>query len=226
MTDQVAGKRRRGRGATTAAILDAALELFSARGYAAVSVRDIAERAGISHALVHQYVGTKDDILRAVLVRNEGRLVSAAPDNSDLLESAALILRHGLEQPGRAHLRLLMRSALDGIPYDRTAGRFEALERLIVLAQLAAASASPGERAEKDLDPRLVVAFVGSLFLGWASGESWMRPAAGLEDLDDAELVNGLERVILGILRDHVAGAARDSLVADDERDSRDDLGR
>jgi hypothetical protein len=119
-----------------------------------------------------------------------------------------------------------MRSALDGTPYDRTAGRFEALERLIELAELAAASASPDERSQKDLDPRLVVAFAGSLLLGWASGESWMRPAAGLEDLDDAEIVNGLERVILGILRDHVAGAARDSLVADNGRGSGDDPGR
>jgi len=223
MTDQVARKRRRGRGATTTAILDAALQLFSAQGYAAVTVRDIAERAGVSHALVHQYVGTKDDILRAVLTRDEGLLASAAPDSPDLLESAARILRRGLEQPGRAHLRLLMRSALDGTSYDRTSGRFEALERLIGLAQSAAASAPAGERAEKDLDPRLVVAFAGILYLGWASGESWMRPAAGLEDLDDAEIIDGLERVILGILRDHVAGAALRPRGAVSKRSSRDE---
>jgi AcrR family transcriptional regulator len=208
MSDQVAERRRRGRDATTAAILEAAEELFSTRGYTAVTVRDIAEHAGISHALVHQYVGSKADVLRAVLSRNEGLLVSAAPGNPDLLESTCLILRHGLEQRGRAHARLMMRSALDALPYDRTAGRFEALERLIELALRATGSASAAERAEKDLDPRLVVACVGSLFLGWVSGESWMRPAAGLEDMDDAELVDGLERVIVGILRDHVPGVA------------------
>jgi AcrR family transcriptional regulator len=167
MTDQVAQRQRRGRDATTAAILEVAEELFSAHGYSAVSVRDIAEHAGISHALVHQYVGSKADVLRAVLTRNEGLLVSAAPDNPDLLESTSLILRHGLEQRGRAHARLMMRSALDALPYDQTAGRFEALERLIELARRAAGSASAAERAEKDLDPRLVVACVGSLFLGW-----------------------------------------------------------
>jgi AcrR family transcriptional regulator len=203
MSDQVAERRRRGRDATTAAILEAAEELFSTRGYTAVTVRDIAEHAGISHALVHQYVGSKADVLRAVLSRNEGLLVSAAPGNPDLLESTCLILRHGLEQRGRAHARLMMRSALDALPYDRTAGRFEALERLIELALRATGSASAAERAEKDLDPRLVVACVGGL-----AGESGRRPAPGLEDMDDAELVDGLERVIVGILRDHVPGVA------------------
>ena len=78
---------RRGRKATTAAILDAAEELFSARGYSAVAVRDIAERAGVSHPIVHKYVGSKADVLRAVLARDEGLIVSAAPANPDLIES-------------------------------------------------------------------------------------------------------------------------------------------
>jgi len=206
MTDQV--RRRRGREATTAAILDAAEELFYKHGYEGVTVRDVAGRAGVSHALVHQYAGSKTDLFRTVLSRNEGFMVSGAPDRSDLLESASRILRRGLEQHGRDHARLLMRSALSGLPYERTTGRFAAVERLIERARRQADSASTAERAEKDLDPRLVVACVGSLFLGWVAGEPWMRPAAGLEDMDDAELVDGLERVILGILKDHVPGVA------------------
>ena len=59
----------RGREATTAAILDAAEELFSADGFEAVTVRAIAESAGVSHALVHRYLGSKAEIFRAVLSR-------------------------------------------------------------------------------------------------------------------------------------------------------------
>lgn len=206
MGDERERKGRRGREATTAAILDAARELFSERGYAAVTVRGIAERAGVTHALVHQYAGTKAEIFRAVLKRGEGVLVSAAPDNPDLLESTSRMLRHGLEQSGRAHARLLVGSALGGMPYDRTAGRFAAIERLIELAERQAGSASEAERAEQDLDPRLAVACVGTLYLGWVAVEPWMRPAAGLKDMDEAELVDGLERVILSILKDHVPG--------------------
>jgi AcrR family transcriptional regulator len=205
---------RRGRETTTTAILDAAERLFYERGYAGVTVRDIAEHVGVSHALVHQYWGSKADIFAAVLARNEGFLASGAVDNQDLLESASLILRHGLEPRGRAHARLLLTSAFKGVPYDRTAGRFEALERLVTLAERQARSVSEAERLEKDIDPHLVVACVGILFLGWVAAEPWLRPAAGLEDMDDEELVDGIERVILSILRDHVPGVGRHAAAA------------
>jgi AcrR family transcriptional regulator len=185
VVEKDAQHRRRGRDATTAAILDAAEELFHERGYEAVTVRDIAEQAGVSHALVHQYAGSKEDLFRAVL-------------------------SSGLEPRARDYGRLLMRTALTGLPYDQTTGRFAAVERLIELAERQAESASASERAEKDLDPRLVGACIGSLYLGWVSGESWLRPAWGLEDMDDDEVATGLERVILSILKDHVPGVARD----------------
>ena len=140
MTEPGEGQQRRGREATTTAILDAAEELFSERGYAAVSVRDVAARAGVSHALVHRYIGSKAELFRAVLTQRENAILAAAPDNPDLLESTSLMLRQGLEH-GRSHIRLIVRSAMSGLPYDRTTGRFEATERLIELAERAAASA-------------------------------------------------------------------------------------
>ena len=95
-------RRRRGREATAAAILSAAEQLFAKRGYNAVTVRDIAHRAGVSHALVHQYIGTKADVFRSVLARNEGLILAAAPDNTDVLESVALMARQALTLTGRA----------------------------------------------------------------------------------------------------------------------------
>lgn len=209
MTDEGKEPQRRGREASTAAILDAAQELFSEHGYDAVSVRDVAARAGVSHALVHRYLGGKAELFRAVLTQRENTILAAAPDNPDLLESTSLMLRQGLEY-GRSHIRLIVRSAMSGLPYDRTTGRFEATERLIELAERAAASSPPSERAAKDLDPRIVIACVVALFLGWGATESWLRPAAGLADTDDAELLDGIERVILGILREDVPGLEPD----------------
>jgi AcrR family transcriptional regulator len=210
MTDKRKKQKRRGREATTAAILDAAEELFAARGYTAVAVRDIAERAGVSHPIVHTYIGSKSDVLRAVLARDEGLIASAAPANPGLIDSASLMFRHGLGEDGLAYLRLVVRSALDGLPYDRTPGRFEGTERLIELAEQAVASVPPAERTETELEPRVVIAAAVALFLGWAAAQSWIRPAAGLQDMDDAELIDGLERVVLGILRENVPGVERD----------------
>ena len=203
MTDD--GQRCRGREATTAAILDAAEELFSANGFEAVTVRAIAARASVSHALVHRYLGSKDDVFRAVLSRNQGIILAAAPDNPDLLATTSLIMREGLTNH-RRYVRLIADSALHGLPYEQTTGRFAAVERLVELAERAVASASPDERTDGDLDPRFVIACVTALYLGWAATESWVLPAAGIPDMGEAEALDGLERVMLGILKSHLPG--------------------
>ena len=207
----------RGRESTTVAILDAAEELFSAQGFTAVTVRAIAERAGVSHALVHRYLGSKAEVYRAVLRRNEDLILQAAADDGDLRESATLMLRGALSTQ-RPYIRLIAHSALHGLSYERSSGRFAATERLIELAQEAAASASPAELAEKPLDPRLVVAGVVALLLGWVATESWVLPAAGLGDMEQAEAEAGLERLIRGMLSASVPGLGGDSTAADATR--------
>ena len=200
------GSRRE---ATTAAILDAAEELFSRDGFDAVTVRAIAERAGVSHALVHRYLGAKADIFRAILDRNQGVMMAAAPDNPDVLETLSAITREGLTNR-RRYVRLLADAALHDLPYEQTTGRFASVDRLVELAERAAASASPGERAQKDLDPRFVIACATALFLGWAATESWVLPAAGIPDMDEEEAMDGLERVLLGILKYNLPGLGSD----------------
>ena len=71
-------QRRGGREQTTAAILDAAEKLFAERGFTAVTVRDIAAEAGVSHALVHRYLGSKEQVYRATLSRRETTIRDAA----------------------------------------------------------------------------------------------------------------------------------------------------
>jgi AcrR family transcriptional regulator len=209
-------RRRRGREATAAAILSAAEELFAKRGYNAVTVRDIAHRAGVSHALVHQYIGTKADVFRSVLARNEGLILAAAPDNTDMFESVALMARQALTPRGRTHLRLIVRSALSGLRYKQTPGKFAATERLIELAEELAGTATDGERGEKDLDVRIAVACLVSALLGWAATESWIRPAAGLEGVPEGELIDGVVRVLAGMGRwAEALQAARGTLAID-----------
>jgi len=50
-------------------ILDAALELFTAQGYGATSVGDIAARAGVATPTVYTSVGKKPELLRGLLDR-------------------------------------------------------------------------------------------------------------------------------------------------------------
>jgi AcrR family transcriptional regulator len=48
-------------------VLDAALELFSHQGYRATSVREIAEKAGVSTGNVYHHFADKESIFRALL---------------------------------------------------------------------------------------------------------------------------------------------------------------
>ncbi len=52
---------------TKTRILDAAYRCLAANGYGALSVREIARDAGVNHALINYYFGTKDRLVIAVL---------------------------------------------------------------------------------------------------------------------------------------------------------------
>jgi AcrR family transcriptional regulator len=69
------GERQRGRpadmesGEMQSRLLDSAEELFAEYGYAATSIRRLADAAGVNPALVHYYFGTKRELLGAVMDR-------------------------------------------------------------------------------------------------------------------------------------------------------------
>ena len=204
-TDGPGASAERTRGArevTTAAMLEAAEELFAAHGFTAVSVRDIAKQAGVSHALVHRYLGNKDDIYRKVLQRNEDVMLAVAAGTDDLLEAVGHMFREGRAR--RRYLRLVTHSALHGLPFDTTMGRFPATELLIELARRSTGEAPPCG----DVDPRVAIAAVVALYLGWVSLEPWLVPAAGLQDEDEAMVLAQLERVIGCLIAATIPGAA------------------
>ncbi len=60
------------------AILDAALDLFSHRGYGATSMRDIAGKAGVSTGSVYHHFKDKESIFQALLERF--RVITQQPD--------------------------------------------------------------------------------------------------------------------------------------------------
>lgn len=105
-------------------ILDAAEELFSERGFAATSTRDITSRAGVNLAAVNYHFGAKEELVREVFRRRFGALnaerlqrleqaeARAAPGPvavDDLVRALiAPALRLGAE-PGQACMRLMGR---------------------------------------------------------------------------------------------------------------------
>ena len=58
-------------------LLDAAMQVFVARGYHAAAMDEIAERAGVSKPVLYQHFPGKQDLYLALLDESVGRLVEA-----------------------------------------------------------------------------------------------------------------------------------------------------
>jgi AcrR family transcriptional regulator len=107
---EAAAPRRRGRPADSGArdlrreILDAAEALFAERGFAATPVRQIAERVGVTPAMIHYYFGSKTALFREVFDQALLPLASAigelrASGRSVLEGFPGLVMRLALEHP-------------------------------------------------------------------------------------------------------------------------------
>jgi AcrR family transcriptional regulator len=108
---------RRRKEARPEEIVEAALEVFAAKGFAAAKLEDIARRAGISKPTLYLYFETKDEIFRAVAKAAVASLLEA-------LESQA----EGTDVPfAELAPRLLSRAA--GM---MASGRVPAIARMVI----------------------------------------------------------------------------------------------
>jgi AcrR family transcriptional regulator len=69
-----------GRDQVRTAVLAATRDLVAERGPDGFSVREIAARAGVNHALVHRHFGTKSDVLKEMLAMDAAAVVAAITD--------------------------------------------------------------------------------------------------------------------------------------------------
>jgi AcrR family transcriptional regulator len=92
-----------------AALLEAALELFAARGYEGASTRLIAGRAGLPQGLIRHHFGSKEGLFRAVVDHGLRALRDAGQPSGQLAErvrpegparSALAVIVHALLEPG------------------------------------------------------------------------------------------------------------------------------
>lgn len=151
------------RAASKAALLDAAVELYAQRGPDGVSLRQVAQSVGLTHALVAQYFGSKEGLVSAV----EGRLAAEIGTVTDAIDWSTTNARREVLAEARkrpAFVRLLVRSGLGD------------LDGAIVPAVIAerCATTSNGDRRG-----RICGYASTSLLLGWLSWEGFLVP--GLE---------------------------------------------
>jgi TetR/AcrR family transcriptional regulator, repressor for neighboring sulfatase len=191
--------QRPGRSVNVSRILDSAQELFAKRGPAAVSVRQVAEGAGVSHALVHKYFGSKDDLIKAVLDRVDVSRAATAKSSGSLRDAYQAMLPKAMTQ--RDHSMMLVRSAMEGTEYVSLAERIRTTAAMVALARRTATSGAKPSPPPSDIDPRVLVSAITAMILGWASLEDWVWPTAGIDPAEKDEVYRQLIEIV-GYLAD------------------------
>ncbi|MEU9621121.1 MULTISPECIES: TetR family transcriptional regulator [unclassified Streptomyces] len=172
---------RRGAGARTRGLLlDSARRRFAYDGYAATTVRDIADDAGVNVALINRYFRSKEGLFEACLKAVIDELVHAAGAVADLEQIPGIIAGHtagvvATDGP-RDALLLLLRSSGD----ERTEEMRTGLLRMFSERLASVAGWRPGD---PDGDGLLLRA---QLVLSVAFGITVLRASPGLEPLASA----------------------------------------
>jgi AcrR family transcriptional regulator len=190
-------RSRRSREETTGAILDAAEDLFSRRDPSQVTVREIAEKAGVTHPLVHQYVGSKKEVLAAVVKRGapyRQEIMSAHPD---FQEAMPLLFDDVLTH--RVHTRSIVRSAMDGVEYAPFEDRLKSGQMLLELARKATEQGLKRRRPLEVVDPRVALAASVALAYGWVATQDWLVQIFDLEEADATEVEAQIKAILMNV---------------------------
>ncbi len=162
-----------GREAVVESVTAAATDLFAERGPAATSIRQIAARAGVNQGLVFRHIGTKDQVVGAVL--------NHLADQWDGDFSREL---SRTDPRLRRQLAVIARCILDGYPVGELQQRFPAMQAL--LREAATTRSDPQDAA-------LATAHSVALGLGWQLFEPFLRGATGLTELKEGELSRDID---------------------------------
>ncbi|MDX3658289.1 helix-turn-helix domain containing protein [Streptomyces sp. ID05-26A] len=110
-------------------IVDAAIELFGANGYAGTGVAAIAKKAGVTPSAVIHHFGSKENLLRAVLDEFDAR-AAARVTGSELVQALLDDAEHTMAHKGLATLHTVLQAehlARD----DEITRRFRARNRVL-----------------------------------------------------------------------------------------------
>ena len=180
----MASTSARSRDRDTARLVDAAIDLFGARGPDAVSLREVAAAAGVNYGLIHQYVGSKDDLVRLAIGKVSAD--AAARFSADPLDATVdRLVRPG---PPPATLRLLAWSLLVGRGAEDLVGRSLGLQAL-------------ARRLDDEDDAaRTAVVLAMSLLFGWRLFGSYLTESIGLGDDAAAATTDVVRAEVLRLL--------------------------
>jgi AcrR family transcriptional regulator len=184
-------------------ILDAAREALVERGYTGTTTRAVAERAGVRVSLVHYHFGGKQQLLAAVLDRENDRLLArqealfaGAEPLAEKWRTACAYLREDIDS---GYVRILWELWAVGLGDEELAAHWRAaIAGWRELLTRAAEKWAAALELELPLPPQALATLVAAAFLGaeteMLAGVS-EQEAPHLEALERcAELIEWIER--------------------------------
>jgi AcrR family transcriptional regulator len=110
------------RAATTGALLDTARRLFGERGYADVSIEEIAREAGVTRGALYHHFKSKEDLFaslfeaieRELVMTAAGAAAAAAPDSWESLRAGCRTFLEAVSAPATRRIVLLDAPAVLG----------------------------------------------------------------------------------------------------------------
>jgi AcrR family transcriptional regulator len=169
-----------------AAIVEAAAELFAAKGFASASVSELADRVGGSKALIYHYFTSKEAILFEVMDSHLRQLSVAVDDSLALAvgpEAKLRALAHGFMRlyVGAAARHKVLLNELDALPPDRRTEIVTRQRRLIAAVEGLILAVQPALRP--NLRRPAAMLFFG--MINWT--HTWYRAggAAGPDEIAD-----------------------------------------
>ena len=195
--------RRRDAAATRRDLLQAARRRFADQGYAATTVRQVADDAGVNVALISRYFSSKEGLFEACLHSAAEAFADAGPEVSGLDEVVAVMsgqVTRSLwgDEPGHV-MRLLLRSS-----GDENAERVRVQALSLMGRRLADVAAAQAARTGVDQHDDLMLR--SQLVVATALGIAILRKSPGLHPLGDAtaaELEAPLHDLVTGLLEVH-----------------------
>jgi TetR/AcrR family transcriptional regulator, repressor for neighboring sulfatase len=184
----------------SAAILQAAVELMAERSPSAVSLREIAERAGVNYGMIHRHYGTKERLLVEIfqLFTDYGAdHIRASGTIDEAIERTFTIDAGGFA-------RILAWVALDGVAPERTFADTSGMAVFQSLIEQGWETDGPPAARRERFDPRVVSSVVMLLITVWEFYAPYMQQ---VDDFGDRDLAD-VKVEVLELLRTLVAASA------------------
>ena len=194
MRETAVQNKPHGRDEVRSAVLAATSELVAERGPDGFSVREIASRAGVNHALVHRHFGTKADVLEQMLAADAEAVVAAVVESG--LPTSAMIEEGNA--PGEVVAELL----------DLLAARPSYWRTLVHAVLDSPEAAIPGTASttelfsglwsEADSERAVPTSVAGMTVLGWLIFGRFMSEATGADPEETRRAVADQVSALIG----------------------------